>query len=153
MCRSLLCALAMLAGAAALGLGLIAPVQAQETVKIGLLFTYSGASGMTGQIAGNVIKRFPHKKDAATQGIVERSPYFERTFFSIPQSVRPIEHRAHESRVKNPSVVVADCAPGHGTETTLTKTFTEVGGAINGIARVPVRSPEFSTNMQRVTDA
>ncbi|NPT54918.1 ABC transporter substrate-binding protein [Paraburkholderia elongata] len=217
--RSFRFALAMLACAAASGLAFMSPARAQETVKIGLLFTYSGASGMTGQVADNVIKLFQQKNGttaggkkiefvkrdttgpnpevvkrlvqelivrdkinvligpdftpnvlavaplvtegkvptfitgAATQGIVARSPYYVRTFFSIPQSVRPIAQWAHENGVKNPFIVVADFAPGHDTETTFTRTFTDLGGRVAGTARVPLRSPEFSSYMQRIKDA
>src|ERR1700740_1235091 len=36
---------------------------------------------------------------------------------------------------------------------TFTKAFTELGGTLAGTGRVPVRSPEFSSYMQRIKDA
>ena len=212
--------LTALAGVAALVLAVAAPVRAQETIKIGLLFTYSGPSGMTGQISDNVIKLFQQKNGAtvggkkiefvkrdttgpnpevakrlaqelivrekvqimigpdftpnalavaplvteakvpafltgaATSGIVgEKSPYYVRTFFAIPQTVRPMAQWAHKNGVKKPYVLVADFGPGHDTEATFTKAFTELGGTLAGTGRVPVRSPEFSSYMQRIKDA
>ena len=207
-------------GALALGLGVVATAAAQETVKVGLLLTYSGPSGLSGQVADNTIKLFQQKNGtvagskkiefikrdttgpnpelvkrlaqelivrekvnvligpdftpnvlavaplvteakvptfitgAATQGIVgERSPYYLRTFFSVPQAVRPMAQWAHKSGVRKPFIVVADFGPGHDTEATFTKAFTDLGGAIAGTARVSMRSPEFSSYMQRVKDA
>jgi len=202
--------------------GTLAPLahaQGQETIKVGLLFTYSGASGLSGQVSDNVIKLFQLKNGntvagrriefvkrdttgpnpelvkrlaqelivrekvsilvgpdftpnvlaiaplvteakvptiitgAATQGIVAKSPYYARTFFSIPQPVRPLAEWAYKNGVKKPFVVVADFAPGHDTEATFIKTFSDLGGKVAGTARVPVRSPEFSSYMQRIKDA
>ena len=207
-------------GALALGLGVVASAAAQETVKVGLLLTYSGPSGLSGQVADNTIKLFQQKNGsvagskkiefikrdttgpnpelvkrltqelivrekvnvligpdftpnvlavaslvteakvptfitgAATHGIVgERSPYYLRTFFSVPQAVRPMAQWAHKNGVRKPFIVVADFGPGHDTEATFSKAFTELGGAIAGTARVPMRSPEFSSYMQRIKDA
>jgi branched-chain amino acid transport system substrate-binding protein len=91
---------------------------------------------------------------AATQGIVgEKSPYYLRTFFSIPQSVRPMAQWAYKNGVRKTVVMVADFGPGHDAEATFTKSFTDLGGTIAGVIRVPVRSPEFSSYMQRIKDA
>jgi len=43
------------------GLAFSSSALAQETVKVGLLFTYSGTSGMSGQLSDNVIKLFQQK--------------------------------------------------------------------------------------------
>ncbi len=210
----------VLTGAVAFGLAFGTPALAQETVKVGLLFTYSGASSITGQLSDNTIKLFQQKNGAtvggkkiefvkrdttgpnpevakrlaqelivrekvqiligpdftpnalavaplvteakvptfltgaATGGIVgEKSPYYLRTFFAIPQAVRPMAQWAHANGVKKPYVLVADFGPGHDTEATFTKAFTELGGTLAGTGRVPVRSPEFSSYMQRIKDA
>jgi branched-chain amino acid transport system substrate-binding protein len=211
--------LAVLAGAA-VALAFATSAMAQETVKIGLLFTYSGPSGMSGQLSDNTIKLFQQKNGttvsgkkiefikrdttgpnpevakrlaqelivrekvqiligpdftpnalavaplvteakvptfltgAATHGIVgEKSPYYVRTFFAIPQVVRPMADWALKNGIKKPYVLVADFGPGHDTEASFTKAFTEGGGTLAGTGRVPVRSPEFSSYMQRIKDA
>lgn len=218
--RRFLRSVAALAGTAAFGLAFPTTVLAQEAVKVGLLFTYSGASGMTGQLSDNTIKLFQQKNGAtingrkiefvrrdttgpnpevakrlaqelivrekvqiligpdftpnalavaplvteakvptfltgaATSGIVgEKSPYYVRTFFSITQAVRPMAEWAHKNGVKKPYVLVADFGPGHDTEATFAKAFSELGGTLAGTGRVPVRSPEFSSYMQRIKDA
>jgi branched-chain amino acid transport system substrate-binding protein len=205
---------------AAIALSFAFPAAAQETIKVGLLITYSGPSGISGQLSDNVIKLFQQKHGstaagkkiefvkrdttgpnpevakrlaqelivrekiqiligpdftpnalavapliteakvpaiitgAATGGIVgEKSPYYIRTFYSVPQVVRPMAQWAHQNGVKRPYVVVADFGPGHDTETTFTTTFADLGGQIAGSSRVSLRNPEFSSYMQRIKDA
>lgn len=205
--------------AAALALSCALPAVAQETIKVGLLFTYSGPSGMSGQLSDNAIKLFQEKHGttaggkkiefvkrdttgpnpevakrlaqelivrekvkiligpdftpnvlavaplvteakvpafitgAATSGIIEKSPYFARTFFAVPQAVRPMAQWAHENGVKRPYIVVADYGTGHDTEATFTKAITDLGGSVAGSSRVSLRNPEFSSYMQRIKDA
>ena len=209
-----------LAGVMALAFAAALPVAAQETVKVGLLLTYSGPSGVSGQLSDNVIKLFQQKHGttaggkkiefvkrdttgpnpevakrltqelivrekvqiligpdftpnvlavaplvteakvptfitgAATGGIVgEKSPYYVRTFFSVPQVVRPMAQWAFQNGVKRPYLVVADFGPGHDTEATFTKAFSDLGGQMAGSSRVSLRNPEFSSYMQRIKDA
>ncbi|CAN5428274.1 ABC transporter substrate-binding protein [soil metagenome] len=214
--------LTRLSGIAVCSAALIAaaPALAQETVKVGMLISYSGISASGGVSADNVLKLFQKKygtepggkklefikrdttgpnpevvrrlaqelivrekvqvmigpdftpnvlaiaplvtegkvpaivPGAATQGIIgEKSPYLLRTFFSIPQSVRPMAQWASKNGIKKVVIVVADYGPGQDAEATFTKTFTEAGGAITGVIKVPVRNPEFSGYMQRIKDS
>jgi len=208
--------LAALAATALLSL----PALAQETVKVGLLLTYSGPSALAGQHADDTIKVFQQrygttagdkkiefvKRDttgpnpevakrlvqelivrdkvqiligpdftpnvlaaaplitegkvptiiagAATTGIIgEKSPYLMRTFFAIPQVVTPMAQYAYKDGVRKLFVLVADYAPGHDAEGLITKSFQAQGGTIAGTLRVSLRSPEFSSHMQRIKDA
>ena len=196
------------------------PALAQETVKVGLLLTYSGPSGLAGQHADDTIKVFQQrygttagdkkiefvKRDttgpnpevakrlvqelivrdkvqiligpdftpnvlaaaplitegkvptiiagAATTGIIgEKSPYLMRTFFAIPQVVTPMAQYAYKNGVRKLFVLVADYAPGHDAEGLITKGFEAQGGTIAGKLRISLRSPEFSSHMQRIKDA
>lgn len=209
-------ALAVMAASAVICL----PVLAQETVKIGLLATYSGPSGLSGQHADDTIKVFQQrygstagdkkieivKRDttgpnpetakrlvqelivrekvqlligpdftpnvlasaplitegkvpaiitgAATTGIIgEKSPYLMRTFFTIPQVVAPMAQYAYKTGVRKLFVLVADYAPGHDAESVMAKAFPAQGGTIAGTLRISLRSPEFSSHMQRIKDA
>ncbi len=193
---------------------------AQETIKVGILGSYSGISALGGQQADNAMKMFQQrygatvggrkvefvKRDlggpnpevakrlatelitrekvqiiigpdftpnvlavaplvteakvpaivtgAATQGIIgEKSPYYSRTFFSIPQLVRPAAQWAWKNNLRKPFLVIADYGPGHDSEATFNKTWTELGGTTPGSVRVPVRNPEFSSYMQKIKDA
>jgi branched-chain amino acid transport system substrate-binding protein len=60
---------------------------------------------------------------------------------------------AHKNGVKKVVVMVADFAPGHDAESSFSKTFTDLGGTVTSTIRVPLRSPEFSSYMQRIKDA
>ena len=213
-------ALATLAGACVLGMAVASSALAQETIKVGLLQTYSGPSGLAGQHADDTIKLFQQrfgllagdkkieliKRDttgpnpevakrlvqevivrervqlmigpdftpnvlaaaplvtegrvptiitgAATTGIIgEKSPYYVRTFFAIPQVVTPMAQYAYKTGLRKLFVVVADYAPGHDAEGLMGKTFPALGGAIAGNLRISLRSPEFSSHMQRIKDA
>ena len=201
---------------AGLGTGAVA----QETVKVGVLLSYSGPSGLGGQSADNVIKQYQKKfgsepggkkiefvrrdttgpnpelvrrlaqelivrekvqviigpdytpnvlsiaplvteakvpaiiHGAATQGIVgEKSPYYLRTFFAIPQLTRPMAQWASKNNIKKVVMLVADYGPGHDAEATFTKAFVELGGAVTNVIKVPLRNPEFSGHMQLIKDA
>lgn len=196
------------------------PAQAQNTVKVGLLLTYSGPSALTGQINDNTVKLFQQqfgtsaggtriefvRRDttgpnpetarrlaqelivrervqiivgpdftpnvlavapllsegkvpalltgAATQGIVgEKSPYLLRTFYSVPQVVRPLAQWAWRNGIRKPYTVVADYGPGHDSQASFTKAFTEAGGGVAGALRVSLRNPEMASYMQRIKDA
>lgn len=209
-----------LLGLAAVSATLAMTAGAQETVKVGMLISYSGISATSGQSADNVLKLFQKKygtepggkklefirrdttgpnpevarrlaqelivrekvqvmigpdftpnvlaiaplvtegkvpaivPGAATQGIIgEKSPYYLRTFFSIPQSVRPMAQWAAKNGMKKIVIVIADYGPGHDAEATFTKTFTDAGGSIASVIKVPVRNPEFSGYMQRIKDS
>jgi branched-chain amino acid transport system substrate-binding protein len=193
---------------------------AQETVKVGVLLTYSGPSGLAGQHADDTIKIFQQrhgttagdkkieliKRDttgpnpevakrlvqelivrekvdlligpdftpnvlaaaplvtegkvpaiitgAATTGIIgEKSPYYLRTFFSIPQVVTPMAQYAYKTGARKLFVVVADYAPGHDAEGIMAKSFPALGGSVVGNLRISLRNPEFSSHMQRIKDA
>lgn len=201
-------------------LGGLAPARAQETVKVGVLMSYSGIGMLAGSQTDNIIKTFQARygsapggkkiefvrrdttgpnpevarrmaqelitrekvqviigpdftpnvlalapliteakvpaivMGASTQGIIgEKSPYYLRSFFAIPQLVRPLAQWAKNNGIQKTVVVVADYGPGHDAEATFTKAYSEAGGQIAGSIRVPIRSPEFSSAMQRIRDA
>lgn len=193
---------------------------AQETIKVGLLMSYSGIALAGGVSADNIIKQFQSRygsepggkkieivrrdttgpnpevarrmaqelivrekvqvilgpdftpnvltiapliteakvpaiiHGAATQGIVgEKSPYYLRSFFAIPQVVRPMAEWAKKNNINKVVMLVADYGPGHDAEATFTKSFKDLGGTVVTSIRVPVRNPEFSGYMQRIKDA
>lgn len=200
---------------------LCTPLQAQdETIKVGVLISYSGIGMLGGTTADNVIKHYQSRfgnapggkkiefirrdttgpnpevarrmaqelltrekvqivigpdftpnvltlaplfteakvpaiiTGAATHGIVgEKSPYYLRTFFSIPQVVAPMAQWARKNGIQKTVLLVADYGPGHDAEATFSKAFTEQGGTVLSSIRVPIRNPEFSSYMQRIRDA
>ena len=60
--------LAPIAAAATLSVTLTATAWAQETLKIGLLLTYSGPSAMSGHLSDNAIKLFQQKNGTTVGG-------------------------------------------------------------------------------------
>jgi branched-chain amino acid transport system substrate-binding protein len=60
--------LAPLAVVAAIGITLSASALAQDTLKIGLLLTYSGPFGLSGQLSDNTIKLFQQKNGTTVAG-------------------------------------------------------------------------------------
>jgi branched-chain amino acid transport system substrate-binding protein len=91
---------------------------------------------------------------AATSGIIgEKSPYFTRTFFAIPQLCKPLAPYAVKNNWKRVYLMVADFAPGHDCERYFTAALAEAGGTLAGNVRIPLSNPEFSAYMQRIKDA
>jgi branched-chain amino acid transport system substrate-binding protein len=90
---------------------------------------------------------------AATSGIIEKSPYFTRTFFSIPQLCKPLAPYAVKSNWKSVYLMVADFAPGHDCEKYFSAALAEAGGTLAGNVRIPLSNPEFSAYMQRIKDS
>jgi branched-chain amino acid transport system substrate-binding protein len=91
---------------------------------------------------------------AATTGIIgEKSPYFTRTFFAIPQLCKPLAGYAVKNNWKKLHVMVADFAPGHDCERYFNAEFAAQGGTVTGNLRIPLSNPEFSSYMQRIKDA
>ena len=91
---------------------------------------------------------------AATSGTIgERSPYYARTFFSIPQLCKPLAAYAVKNGWKRVFLVVADYAPGHDCEKSYMGALSEAGGTLVGNVRIPIKNPEFSSYMQRIRDA
>jgi len=210
--RKALCAAVLCACSAA--------ATAQETIKVGFLMTYSGPSGLSGQMADQAVKAFQKRygtsaggktielirrdgtgpnpdiarrlaqemivrekvqlmigpdftpnvlavaplvteakvptviAGASTHGIIgEKSPYYVRTFFSLPQVVKPMAQWAYRNGVRKPFVIVADYGPGHDALNAYTAAWTEAGGKLAGSLRVPLRNTEFTSYMQRIKDA
>ena len=91
---------------------------------------------------------------AATTGIIgEKSPYFTRTFFAIPQLCKPLASYAVKNNWKRVYVMVADFAPGHDCEKYFLAALSEAGGTSAGNVRIPLSNPEFSAYMQRIKDS
>jgi branched-chain amino acid transport system substrate-binding protein len=91
--------------------------------------------------------------NAATSVITERSPYFVRVSFTLPQLAATLGTWAAKNGVKTAYTIVSDYAPGHDAETWFTKTFTEGGGKIVGGTRTAVAEMEYAAHLQRATDA
>ncbi len=90
--------------------------------------------------------------NAAASVITERSPYIARFSFTLWQSTYPLGAWASR-KYKSAYIAVSDFAPGHDSEAGFEKGFTEGGGKILGMVRIPVANPDFVPFMQRAKDA
>jgi branched-chain amino acid transport system substrate-binding protein len=89
---------------------------------------------------------------AGTSIITERSPYFVRTSFTLPQSATIIADWAVQNGIKKVVTMVSDYAPGVDAETAFKNRFTEKGGQIVEGIRFPLANPDFAPFLQRAGD-
>jgi branched-chain amino acid transport system substrate-binding protein len=90
---------------------------------------------------------------AGTSIITERSPYFARTSFALPQSSSIIAGWAAKNGIKNVVTMVSDYAPGADAQASFKATFEATGGKVVSELKVPLANPDFSPFLQRAADA
>ncbi len=81
------------------------------------------------------------------------SPYIARVSFTLWQQGYPIGKWAAEQGWKTGYTAVSDFIPGHDSEESFTKGFTDGGGKIVGAVRMPPANPDFVPFVQRIKDA
>jgi branched-chain amino acid transport system substrate-binding protein len=90
---------------------------------------------------------------AGGSAIPRISPYIARVSFTLWQQGYPIGKWAAEQGWKTGYTAVSDFIPGHDSEASFTKGFTDGGGQIVGAVRMPPANPDFVPFMQRIKDA
>src|ERR1700730_13983250 len=90
---------------------------------------------------------------AGGSAIPRISPYIARVSFTLWQQGYPIGKWASEQGWKKGYTAVSDFIPGHNSEASFTKGFTDGGGQIVGAVRIPPNNPDFAPFVQRVRDA
>ena len=90
---------------------------------------------------------------SASVQIPRLSPYIARVSFTLWQQGYPIGKWAAEQGWKKAYTAVSDFIPGHDSEASFTKGFTEGGGQIVGAVRMPPQNPDFVPFVQRIKDA
>ncbi len=90
---------------------------------------------------------------AGTSIITERSPYFARTSFTLPQSSVIIADWAAKNGIKKVVTIVSDYAPGADAEKSFTERFKAAGGDVTEALKVPLAAPDFAPFLQRAADA
>lgn len=91
--------------------------------------------------------------NAATSVITERSPYFVRVSFTLPQLAATLGTWAAKNGVKTAYTIVSDYAPGIDAETWFKNTFTAGGGKVVGGVRTGIADMEFAPHLQRASEA
>ena len=89
---------------------------------------------------------------AGTSFIVERSPYFVRTSFTLPQNTIPMSQWSAAHNIKTVVTLVSDYGPGHDSEAAFKADFEGRGGKVMETLRAPVTNPEFAAYLQRAKD-
>ena len=90
---------------------------------------------------------------AGGSAIPRISPYVARVSFTLWQQGYPIGKWAAEQGWKKGYTAVSDFIPGHDSEVSFTKGFTDGGGQIVGAVRMPPQNPDFVPFVQRIRDA
>jgi branched-chain amino acid transport system substrate-binding protein len=90
---------------------------------------------------------------AGGSAIPRISPYVARVSFTLWQQGYPIGKWAAEQGWKKGYTAVSDFIPGHDSEASFTKGFTDGGGLIAGAVRIPPTNPDFAPFVQRISDA
>lgn len=88
--------------------------------------------------------------NAATSSILEKSRYFVRVSYTLPQITVPIADFVREQGVSEVVTMVSDYAPGVDAETAFARKFEASGGKIIEKIRVPLKTTDFGPFMQRV---
>jgi branched-chain amino acid transport system substrate-binding protein len=90
---------------------------------------------------------------AGTSIITERSPYFVRTSFTLPQSSTIIADWAVKNNVKKVVTLVSDYAPGIDAQESFKSALAAGGGQVVAELKVPLANPDFAPFLQRARDA
>jgi branched-chain amino acid transport system substrate-binding protein len=91
--------------------------------------------------------------NAATSSIVQKSPYFVRTSFTLWQTSAPMAKAAYARGIRKVITAVSDYGPGADAETAFKKTFEGEGGQVLESIRMPLNTTDFSPIMQRIRDS
>ena len=89
---------------------------------------------------------------AATSAVIDASPYMVRVSMTLPQITLGIADWAPKNGIKKVVTLVSDYGPGLDAERTFKDRFLFNGGQILDTLRVPVRSPDFASFLQKVRD-
>ena len=90
---------------------------------------------------------------AGTSIITERSPYFVRTSFTLPQSSTIVAEWAAKNNIRKVVTLVSDYAPGMDAQESFKGAFTKAGGQVIAELKVPLANPDFAPFLQRAQDA
>lgn len=89
---------------------------------------------------------------AATSSVIDASPYFIRSSFTLPQVAIGVAEWAPKNGITSVISLVSDYGPGIDAEVSFKDRFELNGGKVKDAIRVPVRNPDFAPFLQRVRD-
>ncbi|UPJ63796.1 ABC transporter substrate-binding protein [Bradyrhizobium sp. 191] len=88
--------------------------------------------------------------NAATSSVLDKSKYFVRTSYTLPQITVPIARFMLDEHINRAVTMVSDYAPGADAEGSFIKTFEAGGGKVIEKVRVPLKTTDFGPFLQRV---
>jgi branched-chain amino acid transport system substrate-binding protein len=89
---------------------------------------------------------------AGTAMIVEQSPFFVRTSFTLPQNTMPMADWSANNGIKTVVTLVSDYGPGLDAEAAFKKEFEQHGGKVLDTLRAPLANPDFAAFLQKAKD-
>ncbi|MDH7796507.1 MULTISPECIES: ABC transporter substrate-binding protein [unclassified Beijerinckia] len=89
---------------------------------------------------------------AGTSVITERSPYFVRVSFTLPQQTVPITEWAAKNGIKTAVSLVSDYGPGIDAQDAFKMGLEARGGKVLEQLKAPLANPEFAAFLQRAKD-
>ena len=89
---------------------------------------------------------------AGTAMIVEQSPFFVRTSFTLPQNTTPMADWSAGNGIKTVVTLVSDYGPGLDAEAAFKKEFEARGGHVLDTLRAPLANPDFAAFLQKAKD-
>jgi branched-chain amino acid transport system substrate-binding protein len=90
--------------------------------------------------------------NSATSDVTRKSPYYVRVGFTQWETATAIGTYAAEQGKKKGVIVIADYGPGVDATDAYTKSFTDKGGKIVDVIKIPLDTPDFSSYIQRAKD-
>ncbi|MBC8749556.1 MULTISPECIES: ABC transporter substrate-binding protein [Paraburkholderia] len=91
--------------------------------------------------------------NSGTSSVTSKSPYFIRMGFTQWTVSVPLVQYAVSHGAKSAAIVVADYAPGQDAIDAYSDTLKKLGGTVAAQVRVPLGTTDFSSYLQRVSDA
>jgi branched-chain amino acid transport system substrate-binding protein len=89
---------------------------------------------------------------AGTTTIVNSSPYYARTSFTLSQNTVPMAQWAAKNGIKTVVTLVSDYGPGLDAEKAFKAEFEAKGGKVLDTLRSPLANPEFAPFLQKAKD-
>ncbi len=89
---------------------------------------------------------------AGTTTIVNSSPYYARTSFTLSQNTVPMAQWAAKNGIKTVVTLVSDYGPGLDAEKAFKAEFESKGGKVLDTLRSPLANPEFAPFLQKAKD-
>ena len=89
---------------------------------------------------------------SGTSVVVERSPYYVRTSFTLGQQVSVLGEWVPRNGMKKVAIVQSDWAPGAEATAVFSDSLTKAGGTVTETIKVPLANPDFSPFLQRAAD-